>query len=166
MANKLYNDLNGKSAYVCYEWLEDIYLNKAIGSSISASINVINSILKLILIKLISLIGEDTRSATIRSIKVGVFITQFFNTGVLLLLASANFSETKVPYLNSYDNGAYTDFNEDWYREVGSIIIKTLAIASIMPVVEFVAMWSIKYGLRLLDRSFTKDHFKSKKKSV
>lgn len=75
VANQLFKDLNGKSAYVCYEWLEDIYLNKAIGSSISASINVINTILKLILIKLISMIGEDTRSATIRSIKVGVFVT-------------------------------------------------------------------------------------------
>eukprot|EP00347_Sterkiella_histriomuscorum_P023421 403334704 len=164
--NQLFNDLNGKSAYVCNEWFQDIYLNKAIGSSISVSINVINSILKLILIKLISMIGEDTRSATIRSIKVGVFVTQFFNTGILLLLSSANFQETKVPYLNSFNKGQFTDFTEDWYRDVGSIIIKALSIASIMPIVEFVMMWSVKNGLRLLDRSFKGDQYKSKKKSI
>lgn len=83
------------------------------------------------------MIGEDTRSAMIRSIKVGVFVTQFFNTGILLLLSSANFTESKVPFLNTYNKGPYTDFSEDWYGDVGAIIVKTMAIASIMPVVEF-----------------------------
>lgn len=49
---------------------------------------------------------------------------------------------------------------------MGSIIIKTLIIASIMPLVEFGTMWSIKNLLRSTDRNFTKDHYKSKKKSI
>lgn len=137
VGNQLFTDDNKKSAYVCQEWFLDIYITKAINSSISASINIINTLLKLILIKLITMIGEDTRSAMIRSIKVGVFVTQFFNTGILLLLSSANFTESKVPFLNTYNKGPYTDFSEDWYGDVGAIIVKTMAIASIMPVVEF-----------------------------
>lgn len=35
-----------------------------------------------------------------------------------------------------------------------------------MPVVEFGAMWGLRNGLRLLDRSFSRDYYKSKKKSI
>lgn len=41
-----------------------------------------------------------------------------------------------------------------------------MAIASVMPVIEFLLMWALKSGLRLLDRSFTKDVFRSKKRSI
>jgi hypothetical protein len=143
VGNQLFTDFNNKSAYACYEWFSDIYVSKGIGSSISVVINLLNWLLKGLLVVLISKIGEDTRSAQIRSIKMGVFVSQFFNTAILVLLSQANFSESKVPLLHSIQWGQFTDFSEDWYRECGSIIIKTLAIASVMPVVEF----CINYGL-------------------
>lgn len=90
VATTLYKDNEKREAYACYEWFTDIYTTKAYNQSISVMINIINTVLKLILVKLISSIGEDTKSAINRSIKVGVFVTQFFNTGFLLLLSSAN----------------------------------------------------------------------------
>lgn len=35
-----------------------------------------------------------------------------------------------------------------------------------MPVVEFFINWGMKNGLRMLDRGFTKDQYKSKKRSI
>jgi hypothetical protein len=77
-----------------------MYAAKAFNIIISVSINVINIILKLIMIMLISNICEDTKSKMMSSIKIGVFIGQFFNTGFVLLLASANLKETYFPVLN------------------------------------------------------------------
>ena len=50
-------------------------MGKAYNSAISVVINVINYILRLILIKLLTSIGEVTKSLVLRSIKVGIFIT-------------------------------------------------------------------------------------------
>jgi len=41
-----------------------------------------------------------------------------------------------------------------------------MAIASVMPVIEFVGMWAFRYALKCRDRGFTKDHFKSTKQSI
>jgi uncharacterized membrane protein len=45
------------------------------------------------IIKLIGWIGEDTWSKQLTSITNMVFIAQFFNTGILLLIVNGNLSE-------------------------------------------------------------------------
>jgi hypothetical protein len=75
VGSQLFSDNENKSAYVCNEWFIDLYLVKAINSVISATINIVNTVLKIVLIFLITKIGEDTKSAQIRSIKIGVFVT-------------------------------------------------------------------------------------------
>jgi hypothetical protein len=95
-----------------------------------------------------------------------VFIAQFFNTGFVLLLANANLEETHIPFLNKVVRSIYTDFSDPWYKDVGATIIKTMMIGAVMPVVEFCMMYSLRYGFRMMDRSFKKDDTKSKKKSI
>ncbi len=102
IANTEFTDKNNRTASACFEWFIDTYKAKAIGISLSLVINIINLALKFIIIALITNICEDTKSAMMRSIMIGVFITQFFNTGILLPLSSANLSETKVPIMNTY----------------------------------------------------------------
>ena len=144
----------------------DFWIVKVYNLSISVMINIVNTVIKLILVNLIQIIGEDTRSATNRSVKMGVFVTQFFNTGILILLSSANFQYTNVPILNQYLRGQYTDFTSDWYKDVGAIIVKAMLIASIMPVVEFFISYAKLSVFRLIDRGFSRDVLKSKKKSI
>lgn len=60
---------------VCGEWVWDKYMTQAFKLAISVSINVVNTVLKFILIRVIAFIGEDQKSAQSRSIKVGVFFT-------------------------------------------------------------------------------------------
>jgi hypothetical protein len=50
----------------------------------------------MVLVKLIEMIGEDTKSAQLSSIKLGVFFVLYFNTGFLLLLSGANFSGVPI----------------------------------------------------------------------
>jgi hypothetical protein len=45
-------------------------------------------------------IKEDTKTEQTRSIMMAIFVVQFFNTAILLLLVNANLSETKLYGLN------------------------------------------------------------------
>lgn len=89
-----------KSAYACYEWQMDTYKAKAYNQATSVAINLINFVLRFILIVLIKTICEDTISGQTRSIKVGIFIVQFFTTGILILLFNANLSEQHYPFFS------------------------------------------------------------------
>lgn len=60
---------------------------------------VINEILKIITIWLVERVRYPTHSERLTKITNGVFIAQFFNTGFLITLVSANFTE--VPFLGS-----------------------------------------------------------------
>lgn len=107
----VYDDSSEKDhrAMICQEWFYDFVFVKGINLGISVGINVINIILKMILIKLVEIIRHDTKSKQMNAIKIGVFLTQFFNTGFLLVLATSNMSETNIPLLKSLFRGPYTD---------------------------------------------------------
>lgn len=61
--SQVYTDAENQSGAVCRQWIIDLYTAKAMNMIISVSINVINTIIKFIMIKLITMVGEDTRSA-------------------------------------------------------------------------------------------------------
>jgi hypothetical protein len=82
------------------------------------------------------------------------------------MLATANLTETFIPILNIYLTGQYTDFTNGWYRDVGATIVKTMAISAMMPLVEFAMFFTLRNAMRMLDRGFTKDYLKSKKRSI
>jgi len=80
------------------------------------SINIVNFILKTITVKLSYSLKLDTFAAQTYAIMLGVFIAQFFNTGMMLTLVNANFSDhINSSELDSWFSGSFTDFNEGWY---------------------------------------------------
>jgi len=54
-------------------------------------------VIREITISMITWIGYDTHSEQLTKITNGVFIGQFFNTAILLLLVYANFADTDLP---------------------------------------------------------------------
>jgi len=62
-------------------------------TSVSYIIVAINYVLRLFIIKLVQYIGLGTESEQTTVVTDGVFIVQFFNTAILLLLAGANLKE-------------------------------------------------------------------------
>ena len=99
---------------------------------ITGIIVVINMVIREITIALISWIGYDTHSEQLTKITNGVFIGQFFNTAILLLLVYANFTDSDLP-LTSFFNGPFYDYSDKWYAIVGSQIVKTMVINAILP---------------------------------
>lgn len=83
--------LNGEK--VCEQYVIDFYLSLATNNAVQYMIIAINYILRIFIIKLIIYIGKDTESEQTKMITNGVFLVQFFNTALLLLLVNANFDE-------------------------------------------------------------------------
>ena len=63
LGSAVYTDQEGNSATVCSEWFTDFLTVQGVNMGISIGINVVNVILKMILIKLVEKICEDTKSA-------------------------------------------------------------------------------------------------------
>jgi hypothetical protein len=126
----------------------------------------VNAILKLVIIKLIQWIGEDTVSEQLSSITNGVFYAQFFNTGFLILLVNANMTEHEPKFITQNFNGLYHDYMPNWYAEVGSKIVMTMLINSILPYVGLVAGFLVPKIKRLLDSKFTGSYYVTKKTAM
>jgi len=61
------------------------------------------------MISIIKFIGYDTESAQMKGIKNSVFVIQFVNTGILLLLVSADMRQS-LPFLGGIFQGRFADF--------------------------------------------------------
>jgi hypothetical protein len=133
----------------------------------------INWILRNIMITLIKSIGQDTYSQQLKSITNGVFIVQFFNTAILIILVQANFKEIGLPFpdsamenINKIFNGPFYDFVPLWYVAVGYKLTQTLIIMAIFPFVEWGMAYYRQWLFRKLDNGWTNDTYKTKKTSM
>jgi hypothetical protein len=104
---------------ICQTYISDTFNGRVLGMAMSVIIVATNFILRMIMISLIKWIGEDTHSQQLKSITNGIFVVQFLNTGVLLLLVQANLSEYNIPYASTIFNGPFTDYLPLWYVGVG-----------------------------------------------
>jgi len=75
-----------------------------VGLVIAIFIVVVNLILQIVIIESVTWIGEDTHSQQLTTITTIVFIAQFFNTGLLLLLINANMTEHQPYFITSMLN--------------------------------------------------------------
>lgn len=131
---------------------------------VSFSIVAVNFVLRTINILLIKYIGYNTESKQTTAIKTSIFVTQFFNTAILLLLANANTQQTWLFWLPF--NGEYPDLTYEWYNDVGSSLIITMLTAAFMPAIEFGGFWGMRVAFRLLDRGFKCNKYITKKKTI
>ena len=82
---------------------------------------------------------------------VWVFITNFLNTGFLLMLANANLVDQNIPILDIFLRGPDPDFNIRWFTTVGEVLVSTMIInIFIDPATQF-GMFMMRTVLRMLD---------------
>lgn len=134
------------------------------GGGVSGVIVVVNLILKMVTIKGIEWVGEDTNSEQLTSITNGVFIAQFFNTGILILLVNGNMTEHKPEFFTKYVKGMYYDYMPEWYQNVGFKIIMTMMINAILPYVGLATAVIVPWLMRKLDSKG--NVYKTKKTSI
>lgn len=101
-------------------------------NGITVFIVVINVALKMTTISLVSWIGYDTYSELMTKITNGVFIVLFFNTGLLMTLASANLADVSG-FLAKFFDGEHYDYSPAWYQSVGYLLVQTMLLNAFMP---------------------------------
>jgi hypothetical protein len=108
---------------MCSYYFSDVNVSKAMGITIAIFIVVINLILQMVIIRLVDWIGEDTHSQQLETITQAVFLAQFFNTGLLLLLINANLTEHQPHFLTDVLAQDFYDYYPRWYSDVGYQIL-------------------------------------------
>lgn len=154
-----------KAAF-CPIYFKDKLVSAVFGGSIAFLIVIINLILKTVIIKSITWVGEDTLSEQLSSITNGVFAAQFFNTGILLLLVNGNLTEHDPVFLTKFVRGPFYDYMPLWYVNVGEKIVQTMIINSILPYVGLTTGFLIPWLKRKMDRRFGDDLYDTKKTSM
>lgn len=126
----------------------------------------INYVLRLFIIKLIIYIGKDTESEQTRLISNGVFIVQFFNTALLLLLVNANFNEQGFPFTMFSSEKGMPDFNDKWFNDIGSTLVGAMMFNIYWPVIEFFVFFGMRSTFRLMDKRFKPKANTTKKTTI
>ena len=86
---------------------------------------------------------------------IWVFLTQYINTGLILLLINANMSEIFAP-LGIIFNGKYNDFSNKWFNYVGCLFINTMLVASLGPIIQQLVAFALLYVNRFMDTKFSR----------
>lgn len=95
-----------------------------------------------------------------------MFVAQFFNTGILILLVNGNITEHQPTFVTKYFTGPFHDYTPLWYSVVGFKIVQTMIINSIIPYVGLVAAFVVPKLKRSLDNKFSGTHYNTKKTSL
>lgn len=86
---------------------------------------IINFVIRTVVSLIMAYCGCDTESIKLQFVTNVVFVCQFFNTGVLPMLCTANFTgqlpEGIVKGLNLL--GGDSDFNANWFTDIGATIV-------------------------------------------
>ncbi|CDW91332.1 UNKNOWN [Stylonychia lemnae] len=121
---------------ICSEFLQGKYILKVTKFGISLMILMFNYLLRTTIIDLVKWIGKKTFSSQMNSILKFLFISQFINTGLILLSVHSNFENAHLPYVKKIFNGSYPDFTMEWYYKIGSIYTQTLFILGLSPLID------------------------------
>jgi hypothetical protein len=64
----------------------------------------------------------------------GIFIAQFFNTAILILIVNAA-AGNKGSLTRMFFQGQFLDYSDQWYATVGYAITQTMIINALMPLI-------------------------------
>jgi len=97
-------------------------------------------------------IGFTSVTLEIEFIKNSVFYLYFLNSGLLYILAPWDSRELDLPIIRSLFQGVYTDYNANWFQDIGLTIAATAFFNLYYPVIEFFGFWGIRHVYRMIDQ--------------
>jgi hypothetical protein len=94
-------------------------------NAIKYLIIIINYVIRTVVSLIMGYCGCDTESIKLQFVTNVVFVCQFFNTGVLPMLCTANLSgQLPAGFVKSLNMlGADSDFNAQWFMNIGATIV-------------------------------------------
>lgn len=168
-AEQSYTSTDGKQVKTCSEIFADRAGVGMITMGVSFLIVGVNFALKVILVTLIKELRLKTVTLETNYTMITIFVGQFINTAVLIVLNNAAFKDFdggNGPLSLIFFVGTETDFTVTWYKVVGTTIMRTMTSQAIWPLIEFGMFYSIINATRWFDRGFTSDTFSTKSPSV
>jgi hypothetical protein len=73
---------------------------------------------------------------------------------------------TQITHYAFWDEGRYTDFTVNWYKDVGGVIISTMTFNIAFPIIEFIGFCTMRNIYRFIDSGFTFKSSKTKKNII
>lgn len=141
-----------------FQLCNDYYLNKIAASTLNYAVKYaiifLNTVIRYAVIYIINKVGQDTDSARMSFITDCVFICQFFNTGFVLMLCSANFDNQGFFFGGWFRDGVFSDFNQSWFDTFGDTIVGAMRFNCWYPVASEIMWFSIRLAKRLWDQVF------------
>ena len=168
-AENTYKASDGSGVKTCSEIFSDRASVGLIAMGVSFLIVGVNFALKMLLVELIKSLRLKTVTKETNYTMITIFVGQFINTAVLIVLNNASFKDFdggNGPMSLIFFVGSETDFSVTWYKTVGTTIMRTMTSQAIWPLIEFGMFWSLLNFSRCLDRKFTSDTFITSAPSV
>ncbi|KAF4040526.1 Calcium-activated chloride channel [Phytophthora infestans] len=172
MYESFYNPETGEDKILCRSWATTFVTTQVLSIASVLLVVAVNLILARILNALVALEKHHTESSLVVSRVTKVFLAQFCNTALLMLVINANanyfsssptVSETtstggfSLGVLNLLD-GEYSDFSANWYNDVGVALMLTMILNSFSTHVYLLANYFILKAWRFIDRGYSFDH--------
>lgn len=160
---------DGQKIKTCSEIFQDRGSVALIAMCVSFLIVGVNFVLKVILVDLIKSLRLKTVTLESNYTMITIFVGQFINTAVLIVLNNASFKDIdggEGLLSLIFFVGTETDFSVNWYKTVGTTIMRTMTSQALWPLIEFGMFWSILFFTRCADRGFSSDITASKSPSV
>jgi hypothetical protein len=104
------------------------------GISASILLNVVNILLESINQFLIYRIGHNSKSRRDSIILFTNFVSQFFNTGIILLLCNADLRFSILSFIPIQN--AFVDISYHWFTATGTSIVTVMIICAVSPIIE------------------------------
>lgn len=168
-AESTFKSTTGEDVKTCSEIFSDRAAVGLVAMGVSFTIVGVNFALKMLLVELIKALRMKTVTLETNYTMITIFVGQFINTAVLIVLNNASFKDLDRgvgPLSAVFFVGTETDFSVAWYKTVGTTIMRTMTSQAIWPLIEFAMFFSILNFSRLLDRRFTNDTFNTSAPSV
>eukprot|EP00397_Hematodinium_sp_SG-2012_P005840 GEMP01005864.1.p1 GENE.GEMP01005864.1~~GEMP01005864.1.p1 ORF type:complete len:645 (+),score=98.37 GEMP01005864.1:250-1935(+) len=128
---------------VCSKWFKDTAILKALMLLGAFVIVLVNLILQYAVIFLTKLEQPLSLSSYYSSLATKIFVAQFFNTAIIILLVNAEI------FTNIFKlKGGLEDFHRQWYSRVGVAIILTMLVQAFSPHCIQVAIYPLSNCIR------------------
>ena len=128
----------------------------------------VNEILKQIIQSLVHWLHFRSQTLEQLGMLIVMFSVTFFNTAILAILETMNFSElaSDVSEMFSSDNRGETDFSQEWYYSVGASLMINMVLEIVIPFLSEMFDCLLARCLRCCDRGCSRDSTKTKTTSI
>jgi len=123
---------------------------------VTAIILGINFFIEIFVVELFWKVGHKTISALNADILNSIFYSQFFNTGVLILLVNYEIGDRAEDLLTRViERRVHFDYAPLWYKDISKKIVLTMGIKIVVPIFKCMFKLFKLYIIRWIDTGFT-----------